>query len=130
MKEKLIKLAKEKGFTSEFLFNHPYKYSMKEPLRWYFWMCELQQYIRERRGVVIIIDRNASGYMWTMCKSDGGTDLGWSEDEGPNLGGAWNEYNEALEHALFIQLNYDLPKDKETIHHWGNYVLFALKSIK
>jgi hypothetical protein len=90
---------------------------------------QLQKYIRENRGVHIEIHRNASGYYWSMCKSDGGTDLGWSDDRGPNDGGVWDSFEDALENALFVQLSYDLPEDMSIIGHWGNYAIFALKSI-
>jgi len=42
MKETLINLAKDKKFESTFLYNKPMKYSLKEELRWLFWMTELQ----------------------------------------------------------------------------------------
>lgn len=90
----------------------------------------LQKFIRETRGVHIEIHRNASGYYWSMCMTDGGTDLGWSEYAGPNDGGVWNTFEEALENALQVQLSYDLPEDKTIIKHWGNYVNFVFKSIK
>jgi hypothetical protein len=89
----------------------------------------LQRWIRESRGVHIEIHRNASGYFWSMCKSDGGTDLGWSEHTGPNDGGVWDEFSEALDNALIVQLGYDLPKDTKYIKHWGNYVTEALKKL-
>lgn len=85
----------------------------------------LQKFIRETRGVHIEIHRNASGYYWSMCKADGGTDLGWSDHTGPNLGGVWDSYEGALENALQVQLSYDLPNDTKVIKHWGNYAEFA-----
>ncbi len=88
----------------------------------------LQKFIRETRGVHIEIHRNASGYYWSMCKADGGTDLGWSDISGPNAGGVWDSFEGALENALQVQLSYDLPNDITIIKHWGNYVEFALKS--
>lgn len=88
----------------------------------------LQKFIRETRGVHIEIHRNASGYYWSMCKADGGTDLGWSDISGPNDGGVWDSFEGALENALQVQLSYDLPNDMTIIKHWGNYVEFALKS--
>ena len=88
----------------------------------------LQKFIRETRGVHIEIHRNASGYYWSMCKADGGTDLGWSDISGPNAGGAWDSFEDALENALQVQLSYDLPNNTTIIKHWGNYVEFALKS--
>lgn len=87
----------------------------------------LQKYIREQRGVHIEIHRNASRCYWSMCKIDGGTDLGWSEESGPNPGGVWDTFEDALENALQIQLTNDLPKDTSVIRHWGNYVYYALK---
>ena len=90
----------------------------------------LQKFIREKRGVHIEIHRNASGYYWSMCMTDGGTDLGWSDHTGPNLGGVWDSFEDALENALQVQLSYDLPNDTKIIKHWGNYVEFALKLIK
>ena len=88
----------------------------------------LQKFIRETRGVHIEIHRNASGYYWSMCKADGGTDLGWSNHSGANDGGVWDSFEGALENALQVQLSYDLPNDITIIKHWGNYVEFALKS--
>lgn len=88
----------------------------------------LQKFIRETRSVHIEIHRNASGYYWSMCKADGGTDLGWSDISGPNDGGVWDSFEGALENALQVQLSYDLPNDITIIEHWGNYVEFALKS--
>lgn len=88
----------------------------------------LQKFIRETRGVHIEIHRNASGYYWSMCKSDGGTDLGWSDIAGLNPAGVWDSFEDALENALQVQLSYDLPNDITIIKHWGNYVEFALKS--
>lgn len=89
----------------------------------------LQKFIREKRGVHIEIHRNASGYYWSMCKEEGGTDLGWSDMSGPNDGGVWDSFEGALENALQVQLSYDLPNDITIIKHWGNYVEFALKSM-
>ena len=87
----------------------------------------LQKFIRETRGVHIEIHRNASGYYWSMCKSDNGTDLGYSGYTGPNAGGDWDELEDALENALQVQLSYDLPDTTKVIKHWSNHVEFALK---
>tara|TARA_R110001606_G_scaffold359029_1_gene510795 strand:- start:392 stop:886 length:495 start_codon:yes stop_codon:yes gene_type:complete len=90
----------------------------------------LQKYIRETRGVHIEIHRNASGYYWSMCMEEGGTDLGWSDISGPNCSGVWDKFEDALEDALRVQLSYDLPNDKKVIKHWGNYVDFAIECFK
>ncbi len=131
MKEQLIsfqlaKLAKEKGFDwrnieiLEVKSKSAFLDSTTQSL--------LQKFIRETRSVHIEIHRNASGYYWSMCKADGGTDLGWSDISGPNDSGVWDSFEGALENALQVQLSYDLPNDITIIKHWGNYVEFALKS--
>ena len=90
----------------------------------------LQKFIREQRGVHIEVRRNASGYFWEMCRSDGVTDLGWSDSSGPNAGGVWGTFEDALENAMFIQLSCDLPENTKVIGHWGNYVEYAIKTNK
>lgn len=90
----------------------------------------LQRFIREERGVHIEVQRNASGYYWSMCRADGGTDLGWSEYRGANHAGVWDSFEDALEDALYTQMSFDLPKNTEVIRHWGNYVDFAVKHKK
>lgn len=137
------KLAKEKGFPIiekgfyiEGVFTN--RGFSKDFHRWYKddpliqsapTQSLLQKFIRETRGVHIEIHRNASGYYWSMCKADGGTDLGWSDMSGPNDGGVWDSFEDALENALQVQLSYDLPNDITIIKHWGNYVEFALRKM-
>lgn len=156
----VAKLAKEKGFNIECLHfyakpkskmfgldEHNRSYSITNKSKSLYTIGEhaalhiesvyfaptqslLQKFIRETRGVHIEIHRNASGYYWSMCKADGGTDLGWSELSGPNASGVWNEFEDALENALQVQLSYDLPKDKKVMHHWSNYSEFAINNLK
>lgn len=149
MEERIVsletaKLAKEKGFD----IKQPKGYYTHGDTQLVLWVdsenyndqkdfiafsptqSSLQKFIREKRGVHIEIHRNASGYYWSMCMSDGGTDLGWSDMSGPNLSGVWDEFEDALENALQVQLSYDLPEDKSIIKHWGNYVEFILSHIK
>jgi hypothetical protein len=158
MKEQLVKfetakLAKKKGFydlnvngniriSQDYIYdNKGAIYSISELLSSDFNKTEnnlfnaptqslLQKFIRETRGVHIEIHRNASGYYWGMCKEDGGTDLGWSDHSGPNMGGVWDSFEDALENASQVQLSYDLPNNTKVIKHWGNYVDFALLKIK
>lgn len=87
----------------------------------------LSKFIREERGVHIMINRNASGYFWEMMKSDGGTDLGWSNYSGPNMSGVWETYEQALENALFVQLCTKVSKVKG---HWSNYAKIAIENSK
>lgn len=62
MKEQLILLAKENNFESTFLYNEPMKYSLKEELRWLFWMTELQQWLRNYHQIHINIG-DVSGFL-------------------------------------------------------------------
>jgi len=41
----LTELAKEKGFHGH--FPKEWKHNTQEPLRYYFWMCELQKWLRD-----------------------------------------------------------------------------------
>jgi len=89
---------------------------------------QLNKWIRETRRVHIIINRNASGWFWEMMMADGGTDLGYSDYSGPNHGGVWDSYEDALENAFMVQLTTDLPKNTRSIKHWGNYSAIAIKN--
>jgi len=143
MKDQLIKfetakLAKEKGFLCD-LADCQWSYLNENGMSMQYdekscvlrpTQSLLQRFIREQRGVHIEIHRNGSGYYWSMCIEDGGTDLGWSDHKGPDLGGVWEKFEDALEDALVVQLSYDLPDNIKVIKHWGNYVEFAIKSLK
>lgn len=145
MKEKLIKfetakIAKEKGFN----LNTPKAYNDNGVLviqsNYPSYIDELdisaptqsllQKWIRETRGIHIEIHRNASGWFWSMCKSESGTDLGYSKFSGPNDSGVWDEHDDALENALQVQLSYDLPNSLDVIKHWGNYVELAIETFR
>lgn len=139
IKFETAKLAREKKCNMETLsyFNvagekYTCKYDLPDDIEIIkcYTQSELQKFIREKRGVHIEIHRNASGYYWSMCKSNSGTELGWSDISGPNDSGVWDSFESALENALQIQLSYDLPDNTTVIKHWGNYVNFALKLIK
>lgn len=52
MKDKLIKLAKEKGFVSDIIGKSvDSKYSKKD--FYYLWMCELQQWLEKQHNILI-----------------------------------------------------------------------------
>lgn len=54
MKKKLRILAKDKGFTSKFLYDGEYKYAPeKEKLRWEFWLTELQTWLRDVHNLTV-----------------------------------------------------------------------------
>jgi len=62
-----------------------------------------------KKGIVISIYNNASGYLWDMAKAEGGTHIAGSEFSGPNESGCWDEYYEALT-AAFVR-SFDKLKD-------------------
>lgn len=59
-----------------------------------------QKWLRETKNLHIEIYRNACGYGYAIVKADSGT---WMEDDnfkGPNDGGNWDTYEEALEAGI------------------------------
>ena len=59
-----------------------------------------QKWLREIKNLHIEIYRNACGYGYAIVKADSGT---WMEDDnskGPNDGGKWDTYEEALETGI------------------------------
>ena len=54
MEEQLIKTAREKGFQG--LFEKEWIYNSNEPLRYYFWLCELQKWLREKYSIECIVN--------------------------------------------------------------------------
>ncbi len=68
----------------------------------------VQKWLRETKNLHIEIYRNAVGYGYAIVKADNGT---WQEDDnsrGPNDGGQWDTYEEALE--VGIQESLKLKK--------------------
>lgn len=59
----------------------------------------LSRWIRKRYKVYVRVDCNASGWYWEIEKTNG-THIKDSGEEGPNLGGCWDDYEECLENAL------------------------------
>lgn len=110
MTEELItletaKLLKEKGFQQrKYLINvstlhHCYKYLSVPP------QSVAQKWLRETKNLHIEIYRNTCGYGYAIVKANNGT---WMEDDdtkGPNDGGNWDTYEEALEAGLQEALN-------------------------
>ena len=94
------KMLKEKGFQQrKYLINvstlhHCYKYLSVPP------QSVAQKWLRETKNLHIEIYRNACGYGYAIVKANNGT---WMEDDdfkGPNDGGNWDTYEEALEAGL------------------------------
>lgn len=62
------------------------------------------KWLREVKNLHIEIYRNACGYGYIIVKANNGT---WMEDDGskgPNDGGNWDTYEEALEAGIFEAL--------------------------
>lgn len=59
-----------------------------------------QKWLRERGNFHIAIYNNAFGYGYEITKADNGTHIVNDLDAGPNAGGKWNTYEEALEEGL------------------------------
>lgn len=60
----------------------------------------VQKWLRETKNLHIEIYRSAVGYGYAIMESDNGT---WQEDDdsrGPNDGGLWDTYEEALEAGI------------------------------
>lgn len=105
MTEELItletaKLLKEKSFQQrKYLINvstlhHCYKYLSVPP------QSVAQKWLRETKNLHIEIYRNACGYGYIIVKANNGTWMKADGSKGPNDGGKWDAYEEALEEGL------------------------------
>lgn len=60
----------------------------------------VQKWLREIKNLHISIIRNACGYGYDICKADNGTHITDGIFKGPNDGGQWDTYEEALEAGI------------------------------
>lgn len=60
----------------------------------------VQRWLREIKNLHIAIIRNACGYGYDICKADNGTFIAAGIFDGPNDGGQWDTYEEALETGI------------------------------
>lgn len=60
----------------------------------------VQKWLRETKNLHISIVRNACGYGYDICKADNGTHIADGVFDGPNDGGQWDTYEEALETGI------------------------------
>lgn len=107
----IAKLLKEKGFNEYCKYVISDKGLMMETifrtskdLPKSFYSCPMQsiaqKWLRETKNLHIEIYRSAVGYGYAIVKADNGT---WQEDDdsrGPNDGGLWDTYEEALEAGI------------------------------
>lgn len=92
-------------------------------------------YIRENRGVLIVVYRNGSGYLWSMECAESGTNYGDSGYSGDcEMSGAFTSYDLAMTTAIELQGACSLDAFKsETPNkkfHWGNYADFIIEHSK
>lgn len=59
-----------------------------------------QKWLRETKNLHICIIKYASGYSYDICKEDNGTHIAEGVFKGPNDGGEWDTYEEALEAGI------------------------------
>ena len=94
------KLLKEKGFKERKYFidvstlHHCYKYLSVPP------QSVAQKWLCETKNIHICVYNCACGYGYEISKADNGTHITSSVYEGPNDGGEWDTYEEALETGL------------------------------
>lgn len=72
------------------------------PYRCYYQPTQslLQKWLREIKNLHIDIIRDACGYGYDICKADNGTHIADGVFDGPNDGGQWDTYEEALEAGI------------------------------
>jgi hypothetical protein len=72
------------------------------PYRCYYQPTQslLQKWLREIKNLHIAIIRDACGYGYDICKADNGTHIADGVFDGPNDGGQWDTYEEALETGI------------------------------
>lgn len=98
------KLLKEKGFNErKYLIdvstlNHCYKYLSVPP------QSVAQKWLRETQNIHICVYNCACGYGYEISKADNGTHITSSVYKGPNDGGEWDTYEEALEAGILEAL--------------------------
>lgn len=63
-----------------------------------------QKWLREIKNLHICIIKDTSGYSYDICKEDNGTHIAEGVFKGPNDGGQWDTYEEALEAGIFEAL--------------------------
>lgn len=105
------KLLKDKGFNEycKDIINHKgimmeTIFRTSKDLPKLFYSCPTQsvaqKWLRETKNIHICVYNCACGYGYEISKADNGTHIASSVYEGPNDGGKWDVYEEALEAGL------------------------------
>lgn len=67
-------------------------------------LYDAQKWLRTKHNIHVVIDNNACGYGWFLYKADNGTRIVDYADGGPNDGGCWDSYEEALNNGIMNAL--------------------------
>lgn len=67
-------------------------------------LYEAQKWLRNNQNIHIVIDNYACGYAWFLYKADNGTRISEYAEDGPNDGGCWDTYEEALNAGILEAL--------------------------
>ena len=105
------KLLKEKGFNEycKDIINHKgimmeTIFRTSKDLPKLFYSCPTQsvaqKWLRETKNIHICVYNCACGYGYEISKADNGTHIASSVYKGPNDGGKWDVYEDALEAGL------------------------------
>jgi hypothetical protein len=105
------KLLKDKGFNEycKDIINHKgimmeTIFRTSKDLPKLFYSCPTQsvaqKWLRETKNIHICVYNCACGYGYEISKADNGTHIASSVYEGPNDGGKWDVYEDALEAGL------------------------------
>lgn len=97
-------LLKEKGFPQDrwpvSVVDLPYRFKhLSIPPQ-----SIAQKWLRETKNLHICIYNCACGYGYEISRADNGTHVDNSKYEGPNDGGEWDTYEEALEDGILKSL--------------------------
>lgn len=63
-------------------------------------LYDAQKWLREKHNIHITIGNSASGYWWELSKADNGTTIYDYNYSGPNDGGEWDTYEDALNFGI------------------------------
>ena len=83
-----------------------------------------QKWLRETKNLHISIIRNACGYGYDICKADNGTHITDGIFDGPNDGGQWDTYEEAMK-VEFLETSEEIKLYAYALYNaemWGKSV--------
>lgn len=81
-------------------------------------LYDAQKWLRIKHNIHIVVEANASGWYYSLCKADNGTFIYASYESGPNEGGCWDSYEECLNDAIFVALKR-CPTSRKRVAYYG-----------